>query len=83
MSGPNEKYGVLARGVRRDMRERGWVPARYWALWWTALGIAVVLFYVVLTPLWLGLRAAAWVSDRRGRIQRRLVSRPTQAGSSR
>jgi hypothetical protein len=83
VSGPNEKYGALARGVRRDLRERGWVPARYWAIWWTALGIAVVLFYVVLTPLWLGLRVAAWVSDRRSRIRRRSAARPTQAGSSR
>jgi hypothetical protein len=83
VSGPNEKYGVLARGVRRDMRERGWVPARYWALWWTALGIAVVLFYVVLTPLWLGLRAAAWVSDRRSRIRRRSAASPAPEGSHR
>ncbi len=83
MSGPNEKYGPLARGVRRDLRERGWVPARYWAIWWTALGIAVVLFYVVLTPLWLGLRVAAWVSDRRARGRPRGAPRATRAGSSR
>lgn len=83
MSGPNEKYGPLARGVRRDLRERGWVPARYWAIWWTALGIAVVLFYVVLTPLWLGLRVAAWVSDRRARIRRRSAASPAPEGSHR
>lgn len=83
MSGPNEKYGALARGVRRDMRERGWVPARYWAIWWTALGIAVVLFYVVLTPLWLGLRVAAWVSDRRARVRRRSAAAPASERSHR
>lgn len=67
MSGPNEKYGLLAWGVRRDMREKGWVPVRYWVVWWTALGVAMVLFYVVLTPLWLGLRGAAWVAELRSR----------------
>jgi hypothetical protein len=25
--------------------------------------VAIVLFYVVLTPVWLGLRAAAWIAD--------------------
>ena len=68
MSGPNEKYGLLARGVRRDMREKGWVPIRYWLVWWTALGVAMVLFYVVLTPLWLGLRGAAWIAELRSRL---------------
>jgi hypothetical protein len=32
-------------------------------MWWGALGIAVVLFYVILTPIWIGLRAAAWVAE--------------------
>ena len=67
---PNEKYGVLARGIRRDLREKGWVPIRYWIMWWSALGVAIVLFYVVLTPLWLGLRAAAWVAELRSRAGR-------------
>jgi hypothetical protein len=34
------------------------------------MGLAVILFYVVLTPIWLGLRAAAWLADRRARVQR-------------
>ena len=68
MSGPNEKYGPLARGIRRDLAEKGWVPVRYWVLWWSALGLAVVLFYVVLTPLWLGLRAAAWIAELRSQL---------------
>ena len=34
------------------------VPLWRWALWWTILGAAVFVFYVLLTPLWLGLRAA-------------------------
>ena len=65
MSGPNAKHGRLATGVRRDLAEKGWVPLRYWVLWGTGIALALVLFYVVLTPIWLGLRAAAWLSDRR------------------
>jgi hypothetical protein len=75
---PNARYGPLARGIRRDLAEKGWVPARFWVLWWGALSIAIVLFYVVLTPIWLGLRAAAWVAELRARLNGR-----DQAGSRR
>ena len=34
------------------------VPQWRWGLWWTILGAAVFVFYVLLTPIWLGLRAA-------------------------
>lgn len=67
MSRPNARYGILARGVRRDLTEKGWVPVRYWILWFALMVPALVLFYVLLTPVWLGLRAAAWLSDRRRR----------------
>ncbi len=70
MSRPNAKYGPLAWGVRRDMREKGWVPLRYWVTWWTAMAAAVVLFYVILTPLWLGLRALAWAAELRSRARK-------------
>ena len=66
---PNAKYGPLARGIRRDLAEKGWVPLRYWAMWLWALGVAVVPFYVVLTPIWIGLRAAAWVAELRSRLR--------------
>jgi hypothetical protein len=75
---PNDRYGPLARGIRRDLSEKGWVPLRFWVLWWSAFGIAIVLFYVVLTPVWLGLRAAAWVAELRTRVAGR-----DQAGSRR
>ena len=70
MSRPNAKYGPLARGVRRDLAEKGWVPIRFWAIWWASLGVAMVAFYVVLTPIWLGLRALAWIAEARARITR-------------
>ena len=69
MSSPNAKYGLLARGIERDMSEKGWVPARYWVMWFSALAVAMLVFYVVLTPLWLGLRAAAWVAELRSRMK--------------
>jgi hypothetical protein len=46
---------------------KGSVPARYWALWWTILGAAVVVFYVLLTPVWIGIRVAAWVAEFKAR----------------
>ncbi len=79
MSGPNAKYGLLARGVRRDMTEKGWVPLRYWVMWWAALAVAMVAFYVVLTPIWLGLRAAAWLAELRSRITPVSDFSPTRA----
>jgi hypothetical protein len=51
------------------MAEKGWAPARYWTIWMVCLGAAVVLFYVILTPIWLGLRAAAWVAELRSRLR--------------
>jgi hypothetical protein len=46
------------------------VPWWRWALWWTGLGLALVVFYVVLTPVWLGLRALAWLAEWRARRKR-------------
>lgn len=39
-------------------------PAR-WALWWALLVLADIVFYVLLTPIWLGIRVAGWLADRR------------------
>ena len=77
MNDGNARYGLLARGIERDLGEKGWAPIRYWVLWWGLLGAAIVVFYVLLTPIWLGLRAAAWVAELRARL------RSDQAGSSR
>ena len=46
------------------------VPLRYWALWWAILVVADVVFYVLLTPVWMGLRAAAWLAEFRARRRR-------------
>ena len=51
--------------MTRDLAEKGSVPARYWALWWGIFAFALVVFYVVLTPVWLGIRIAGWLAARR------------------
>ena len=51
--------------MSRDLSEKGSVPLRYWAMWWAALGVAMVAFYVVLTPIWIGIRVAGFVAARR------------------
>ncbi len=43
------------------------VPKWRWALWWTILAAAVFVFYVLLTPIWLGLRGLAWAAEWRSR----------------
>ena len=58
--------------MSRDLSEKGWVPLRSWAVWWALLGAAVVVFYVLLTPIWLGLRAAAWAAELRSRARKKL-----------
>jgi len=68
---PNARWGRFATGVRRDMSEKGWAPIRYWALWWSSIAVAVLLFYVLLTPIWLGLRALAWMAEIRSRAGKR------------
>jgi hypothetical protein len=60
----------LWRAEGRSLEEKGWVPLRYWALWSVGLGVAVLLFYVILTPIWIGLRALAWLAEFKARRQR-------------
>ena len=51
--------------MTHDLAEKGPVPLRYWAMWWAALAVAMVAFYVVLTPIWIGIRVAGWLAARR------------------
>jgi hypothetical protein len=57
-------------GGRGDLREKGWAPPGRFAVWWVLLVAADVVFYVLLTPVWLGLRAAAWIAELRARAKR-------------
>lgn len=54
----------------RDLAEKGWAPLRYWALWWFLIVVADVVFYVLLTPIWIGLRTLAWLAELRSRARR-------------
>ena len=50
-----------------NARPKPKVPLRYWLLWWAILVVADVVFYVLLPPIWIGLRAAAWLAEYRAR----------------
>jgi hypothetical protein len=41
-----------------------------WAVWYSALGAALVLFYGLFTPFWFGLRSLAWAAEFRARRRR-------------
>jgi hypothetical protein len=46
------------------------VPLWRWAAWLITLVVADITFYVLLTPIWLGLRGAAWIAEWRARRRR-------------
>jgi hypothetical protein len=52
------------------VKEKPPVPLRYWALWWAILVVADIVFYVLLTPIWIGLRVVAWLAEFRSRRRR-------------
>jgi len=58
-------------GGEGDLRAKGWAPPWRLAAWGFLLVVADVVFYVLLTPVWLGLRAAAWAAELRSRATRR------------
>ena len=53
-----------------DLSQKGSVPLRYWIVWWATLVAADIVFYVLLTPIWLGLRGLAWIAELRSRARR-------------
>ena len=52
------------------MKPKPPVPLWRWALWSSILAVALVVFYVLLTPIWLGLRGLAWLAEFRARRRR-------------
>src|SRR5439155_13443332 len=58
-------------GRSANLNEKPPVPLWRWAMWSVILLFADVVFYVVLTPIWMGLRAAAWLAEWRVRRKRR------------
>ena len=49
------------------MKPKPPVPLWRWVTWWLTLAVDDIVFYVLLTPVWMGLRAAAWLADFRAR----------------
>ena len=49
------------------MTRKSEIPFWYWPFWSVLLGIGLIAFYVVLTPIWIGLRAIAWLAELRSR----------------
>ena len=68
---PQRNFFRPPPGGSGELCEKGWVPLPRFALWWFLLLVSDVVFYVVLTPVWLGLRAAAWVAELRSRASGR------------
>src|SRR5262249_19472203 len=66
-SGEGEARVVTSESVRARKPP---IPRWRWALWWITLGAADVVFYVLLTPIWIGLRAIAWAAEFRARRRR-------------
>lgn len=49
------------------MTEKPRVPLLRWALWWALLAPALLLFYVIFLPMWLGIRVARLVAQLKSR----------------
>jgi hypothetical protein len=49
------------------VREKPPVPWWRWASWWCLLAPALVLFYGLFTPIWLGVRLARLFAEARSR----------------
>jgi hypothetical protein len=49
------------------VRAKPRIPLWRWAVWIVVLAVADVVFYVLITPLWIGLRTLAWIAEFRAR----------------
>ena len=52
------------------MKEKPPVPLWRWASFWPMLALGIFVFYVLLTPIWIGLRGLAWAAEFRARRRR-------------
>ncbi len=59
MNGPTEAASARAAASAEKP-----IPILYWPLWWASLAVALLFFYGILTPVWMLVRLAAWVSER-------------------
>ncbi|MGH3030071.1 MAG: hypothetical protein ACRDNE_04790 [Gaiellaceae bacterium] len=47
------------------MREKPKVPWFCWPWWMAILAAGLFVFYVLLTPVWMGIRLVSWLAERR------------------
>lgn len=41
------------------------VPLYYWPVWMLLLALGLLVFYVLLTPVWMGIRLVSWIAERK------------------
>ncbi len=68
MTGRSDELPGFNPDARRARAKR--IPIWRWILWQIALMLGMLVFYVGLTPVWIGLRGAAWVVELRSRWRR-------------
>jgi hypothetical protein len=39
----------------------------YWPVWFATLAAGLFVFYVLFTPVWMGIRLVSWLAERRSR----------------
>ena len=61
---------VEERKARRVKQEKPRSRSATGPLWWTLIVVADIVFYVLLTPIWIGLRVVAWLAEFRARRRR-------------
>jgi hypothetical protein len=49
------------------VRNKPRIPLWRWALWLVVLAAADFVFYVLFTPIWIGLRTLAWIAEFKAR----------------
>ena len=47
------------------------IPVWRWILWQVMLMLGMLVFYVGLTPIWIGMRGAAWMVEFKSRRRRK------------
>ena len=47
------------------MRAKSKIPVWYWPFWMVCLALGLIIFYVLLTPVWMGIRLVSWLAEKR------------------
>ncbi|MGH3014417.1 MAG: hypothetical protein ACRDNR_04070 [Gaiellaceae bacterium] len=50
------------------MREKAPIPRYWWVLWLITLAGGLFVFYVLFTPVWIGIRLVSWFAERRNHV---------------